>query len=87
MIELSPEQQAKEDSRLAKEVLENPVFKATLDEYIDRFTMMLLNLNPEDKEAFPLTQGPRKHLIALKNQIQAIADTTTADKEPSRIVS
>ena len=79
MIELTPEQQAKEDARLAKELLENPIFQRVTGEYIGRFTDLILNLEPEDKDAFPIAAGARKYLIAIVNQINAIANTEQSE--------
>ena len=87
MIELTKEQQVEEDARLAKEVLDNPIFQRVFEEFEKTFTDQLMNLEPEDKEAFPIVQAPRKYLKLIKNQIQNYANATYKKDEPSRIVA
>ncbi len=82
MIKLSKEQQAKEDARFAKEVLANPVFVRVFTDFEKTFTEQLLNLDPENKEAFPIVQAPRKYLRLIRNQLENLAGVKEVQQAP-----
>ena len=86
MIKLSKEQQAEEDARLAQDVLDNRIFKEVFERFETTFTEQLLDLEPEQKDAFPIIQAPRKYLRLIKNTLQNYADAKTA-KEEKKVIT
>ncbi|RLI68365.1 MAG: hypothetical protein DRP02_12700 [Candidatus Gerdarchaeota archaeon] len=74
MLELNEQQQLIENGRLAKDVIENPVFSKLIKGNIDFFTNQLLELEPQDSAAFPIVQGGRKYLMSFLKDLEAVAD-------------
>ena len=87
MIELSEQQQIEEDARLAKEILENPLFQRVFNDHEAEFTARLMSLEPQDQEAFPIIQAARKYIILIRNRFENIANAPKNTKEPGPIVA
>ena len=70
-LELTPEQQAIENKRLAEEVLKNPVFKKVFESYTSEFDHQINNLDPMDDKVFTVLQAARKYINLFKKSLEA----------------
>lgn len=70
-LELTPEQQAIENKRLAEDVLKNPVFNKVYDSYVSEFDHQINNLDPMDDKVFTVLQAARKYVKLFKQSLEA----------------